>query len=254
MKTINIIVEGEAGMNRIVKVIWLNKGWFRFFFDRYLLLSSTRLTLVGHIVFLITVAVILSDFEVLKLLNNDLVLAFDQSFKLFISRPDLVLQRGNHFISLLFDDFLKLGKFVFNSFEVILEFLQDTSCLLGDNSIDWGLDVGHSLWEECLDAWIFSLIDEFTLNLNDRFENFLDPLWRLCLFSCLDVACSQGFSASSMDHFDWVHAEAFRDVCWHMVLLHKALIGNKQIVELLWVPDHIKNLFPSNSRLCHLKY
>ncbi len=93
------------------------------------------MTVVGHIVFLIAVTVTLSELKVLQLLKN-LVLAFDQRSKLLIFRPDLILQRGDDFISLLFDAFLKLGKFTFDYLEVVLEFLQDTSCLLSDNSID----------------------------------------------------------------------------------------------------------------------
>ena len=93
------------------------------------------MTVVGHIIFLIAVTVTLSEFKVLQLLKN-LVLAFDQRSKLLIFRPDFVLQRINDFISLLFDAFLKLGKFTFDCLEVVLEFLQDTSCLLSDNSID----------------------------------------------------------------------------------------------------------------------
>jgi hypothetical protein len=74
-----------------------------------------------------------------------MVLAFDQCFELFISSPDFILQRGDDFISLLFDGVLKLGKLVLNAEEVVLEFLEDGVCLLGDYSIDRGLDVGHSL-------------------------------------------------------------------------------------------------------------
>jgi hypothetical protein len=84
---------------------------------------------------LIAVIVTLSNFKVLKLLNN-LILAFNQTFKLFIPGPDFIPERFNDFISLFFDAFLKLGKFILNDLEVILEFLEDTFCLLTDNSID----------------------------------------------------------------------------------------------------------------------
>jgi hypothetical protein len=65
-----------------------------------------------------------------------MVLAFDQCFELFIPGPDFILQRGDDFISLLFDGVLKLGKLVLNAEEVVLEFLEDGVCLLSDYSID----------------------------------------------------------------------------------------------------------------------
>ena len=66
MKTINIIVEGEAGKNTIVELWCLNKGLFRFFFNLLLLLRfCICMTVVGHIVFLIAVTVTLSELKVL---------------------------------------------------------------------------------------------------------------------------------------------------------------------------------------------
>ena len=102
------------------------------------------MTVVGHIVFLIAVVVTLCKLKVLELLK-DLVLAFDNSFELFVFGPDFALQRGDDFISLVFDALLKLSKLAVESLEVILEFLKDASCLLSDNSIDGGLDIGDSL-------------------------------------------------------------------------------------------------------------
>jgi hypothetical protein len=65
-----------------------------------------------------------------------MVLAFDQCFELFIPRPYFILQRGDDFISLLLNAFLKLGKLVLNAEEVVLEFLEDCVCFLSDYSID----------------------------------------------------------------------------------------------------------------------
>ncbi len=170
--------------------------------------------------------VTLSKLKVLQLFKN-LILAFDYWFKLFIFGSDLVLQRGDHFICLLFDGLLKLSELAVESLEVGLEFLKDTSCFLSDNTIDWGLKAYDSLWEEGLDACIFPPVDDLSLNLNDRFKHFFYPLWRLLLFSCLDVACSQSFGACGMNYFDRVCTKTFRDVCWHIVLFYEALIGDK---------------------------
>jgi hypothetical protein len=131
-----------------------------------------------------------------------MVLAFDQNFKLFIPSSDFIPERFNYFISLFFYAFLKLSKFVLNYLEVVLEFLEDTFCLLTNNSIDWGLDACHSLWEKGLDMWIFSLIDEFTLDLKNRFKHPLNFLLRLHLIGRLNIARSQSFGARSMNHFD----------------------------------------------------
>jgi hypothetical protein len=65
-----------------------------------------------------------------------MVLSFDQCFELFIPGPDFILQRGDDFISLLLNAFLKLGKLVLNAEEVVLKFLEDCVCLLSDYSID----------------------------------------------------------------------------------------------------------------------
>jgi hypothetical protein len=46
---------------------------------------------VGNISFFLAVAVNVSKLEVIQLLHDDLVLAFDKSFKLFILGPDFVL-------------------------------------------------------------------------------------------------------------------------------------------------------------------
>ena len=123
--TLYIFVERETRQN-----LFALRSCSRFF--RFFLLL---LTVVGHIVFLIAVVVTLCKLKVLQLFKN-LVLAFDQGFKLFILSPDLVLQRDDHFICLLFDRLLKLSKLAVESFKVALEFLQDNSCFLRDNTID----------------------------------------------------------------------------------------------------------------------
>jgi hypothetical protein len=125
---------------------------------------------------------------------------------------------------LLLNAFLKLGKLVLNAKEVVLKFLEDGVCLLSDYSIDWGLDVGYCLWEEGFKALIFSPVNDLSLNLDDRFKNFLDSLLRLRLIGGLNVAGSESIRARGMDHFDRVYAECFRHVSRHMFLLDKALI------------------------------
>jgi hypothetical protein len=47
--------------------------------------------IVGKIRFFLAVAVTVSKLEVIQLLHDDLVLAFDKSFKLFILGSDFVL-------------------------------------------------------------------------------------------------------------------------------------------------------------------
>ena len=70
---------------------------------------------------------------------------------------------------------------MFDSLEIVLEFLKYVFCLLGDNSIDWGLNASHCLREKNLNAWIVSPVDDFALDINDRFEYFLDSFLRFHL-------------------------------------------------------------------------
>ena len=166
----------------------------------------------------------LSKIEVLWV-PNELVFAFYQIFELFIPRPHFVPEKNNYFLSLFLDAFLKLSKLVFNPLEVVLKFLEYAFCLLGDNSIDWGRNVCHCLREENLNYWIFSLIDEFSLNFNDRLKHSLDSLLRLHLVRCFNVASSQRLSAESMKHYDKICTEVFRDISRQMLFFDQVMIS-----------------------------
>ena len=144
-----MLIEWETRKNGF---IWFNWWLFRFFFNLHLLLNfriwSLRDTtfIVGQIKFWFAVRVTLSKLKVLNFINN-LVLSINQSFKLFISSSDFVLQRGNNFFSLVLNALFEFCKLDFNVLETAPKFWEQNFCLLSDHSIDRGLNAGHGLWK-----------------------------------------------------------------------------------------------------------
>jgi hypothetical protein len=171
---------------------------------------SACIVLVGQIVFFLAVAVAMRNAEFFKLFNN-LVFAFfnwsfNWSFKLLVFGSDFIGELKNNFVGIFLDGLFLLSKFVLYALKVAFETLEQLFCFFSDNSFDRGLNASHRLAKEKLNACIFTLIDDFLLDLNYRFEHCLYSLLGLILFSCLDIACSQSFRASGMDHLYRIHA------------------------------------------------
>ena len=236
-------------MDIIVNLSRRNICLFRFFLTLHLLLSKI---ILGYIGFFLAVAVTMSQLEVIQLVDNDLVFAFDKSFKLFILGSDFVPQSCDDFIAFIFDGLGYLGKFVLDVLETSLKFLKQGSCLLSDDSIEYGRNAGRCLREEHLNSGIFSPIHDFALNFNDRFKHSLHSFLSLHLITSLDIARSQSFSASGMNHFDRIGTESFCHISRHMLLLDKVLIIEYQLEEFMCFLDHILDLVPRHPRLCHL--
>ena len=78
----------------------------------------------------------MSKLEVIELVDNNLILPFDKGLKLFVLGPDFVPQCCDDLVTLIFNALFKLGKFVLNVLEIVLELLKHNLCLLSDNSID----------------------------------------------------------------------------------------------------------------------
>ena len=80
---------------------------------------------------------------------------------------------------------------------------------------------------------IFALIDDFGLDLDDRFEDFLNSFLSLHLIDCYNVAGFKCLAASSMDHFHRIGEELFGHFNRHMVSGDIIVILNHQWVEFL---------------------
>jgi hypothetical protein len=194
---------------------------------------SARTVLVGQIDFFLAVTMAIRNAEVFKLFNNLVFAFFNQSFKLLVFGSDFIGELYNNFVSIFLDGLLLLSKFVLYALKVAFEALEQLFCFFSDSSFDRGLNASHRLAKENLNACIFTLVDDLTLDLNDRFQHCLHSLLGLALLSCLDIACSQSFRASGMDHFDRIRAELLGHFNRHVVLRDHILVLSHKRVEFL---------------------